>query len=227
MVDVPAVYIILTTYKRTQFALQTIDSIHRNLLWSNLGWIICDDHSEGNHVSQLVEAIGQTNHLWIYDSQRRGVGNGMNTALNYVWSIGGSLILMLEDDWELKYPMDLTPYVNTLLNHEQHGMIRFGYLSPGVQATLINEENRLYWKTEDNGFQYRFTGHPSLRHKRFHDVYGYYDEGLAPGYTELSMCGKVNARSGPNILIPADGGWYGYFHHIGAESLKDIKPEAR
>lgn len=222
MPDVPPVYIILTTYKRTSFALRTIKAIKDNLQWPNLGWLVCDDHSEGDHVDKLVKEIGQTNHLWVYDSRRRGVGHSMNTALQHVWELGWDLVIMMEDDWVLDKPMDLTPYVNTLLNHDRYGLIRFGYLSPGLSATLISEEGRLYWQLENRGYTYNFTGHPSLRHRRFHDIYGYYDEGLTPGQTELSLCGKVNAKNGPSILIPADSGWYGFFYHIGAESLADM-----
>lgn len=225
MSDIPAVYIILTTYRRTQIALRTIEGLKNNLSYQNLGWIITDDGSDIEDLDKLIDAIGRTNHLKVFLNKRHGTGHNMNTALQHVWDIGGSLTLMMEDDWLLEKPMDLTPYVDVLTKHPEHGMIRFGYIAAGLSGELINEEGRFYWKLRKDGYMYNYTGHPALRNKAFYDAYGKYTEGLAPGATELAMCGAVNSRPGPNILLPADSGWYGFFAHIGAESLADIQPE--
>lgn len=223
----PAVYVLLTTYKRTELAIKTIQALKRNLVYPNYGWIIVDDGTGGDHLDRLIAEIGSGYYIFTHDSQRRGVGYGMNWGLRKAWDIGADLVLMMEDDWDLTDPVELKPYVDTLVKHPEHGLIRFGYLSPGLQANLISEEGKLFWRLENNNYTYRYAGHPSLRHKRFHAIYGMFDEGLAPGATELSMCGKVNTRQGPNILYPAECGQWGFFAHIGAESLKDIKPGGR
>jgi glycosyltransferase involved in cell wall biosynthesis len=225
MTDIPAVYIILTTYRRTHLALRTIAGIKENLLYQNIGWAVADDGSSDEEVDQLVSAIGETNHLWVYKSSHKGTGHNMNVALQHVWDIGGDLTIMLEDDWVLRNQMDLRPYVDVLTKHPQHGMIRFGYISEGVSGTLIKEEGRLYWKLTDHNYTYNYVGHPSLRSRNYYKAYGKYTEGLTPGQTELAACGAFNSQSGPNILIPADSGWYGFFAHCGSESLADVEPE--
>lgn len=220
----PIVTILLTTYVRDT-AFKTIESLKKNLGWGNLMWWISDDGSPSDHVQQLKDAIGPTYRIETYNSDRKGVGHGMNYSLRKIYEIC-DLCLVMEDDWELEKPLDLSPYVRLLTNTDNYGLVRFGYLSANLLGYLVSEEGKLLWRLEPNGETYRFTGHPSLRHKRFHQHYGWYDEGLPAGWTELSMAGKVNQfPKGPHIVYPTDCGTWGFFGHIGSESLRDIQPE--
>lgn len=225
----PPVYIILTTYKREDCAVKTIQALKKNLIYDNLGWFVVDDGSPEGYLERLLDEIGPSNGKFSYNSNRRGVGHGMNTALRSLWDMGVELILMMEDDWELTAPLDLVPYVRTLENHKEYGMIRFGYLSTNLLGYVVSEEGKLYWRLEYNQETYIFTGHASLRHRRFHDKNmggcGLYDEGLTPGMTELHQTGKVNKYMPPKILYPCEAGAYGFFAHIGSESLADVSPE--
>ena len=102
-------------------------------------------------------------------------------------------------------------------------MVRLGYISPGVRGELVAGAGRLWWKLE-KGPTYTFTGHASLRHRRFCAAYGDYHEGISPGEEELYMCGTFNNRPGPTVVIPAFTGEWGPFGHIGAESLNNVRP---
>ena len=222
----PVVCILLTTYLRTDYAIKTIQALKQNLQWPQLRWVISDDGSPVEHVLALQAEIGPNYNLDIFNSERKGVGYGMNACLQTIFDTT-DLVMIMEDDWVLNNPLDLQPYVNLLMNHQEYGMIRMGYISPGFTAVLISEEGKLFWRLEQNGVQYRYSGHPSLRHKRFHEQYGYYDEGLTPGWTELSMDGKVSAvANGPHIVYPAECGAWGFFGHIGTVSMKDMQPGA-
>lgn len=203
--------------------MKTIQGIKQNLVWPQLWWKISDDGSSKEHIRAVVDAIGPTYNVDVFDSARRGVGFGMNRCLQSIFETT-ELVLVMEDDWELRSPLIMSPYVRALTEHTENGMIRFGYLSPNLLGYLFSQEERLFWRLERNEETYRFTGHPSLRHRRFHEAYGWYDEGRPPGLTELSMCGKVNQKPGPNILYPADCGSMGFFAHIGGESLADMEP---
>lgn len=222
----PTVCILLTTYKRTWCALETIKALKENFQWPQICWFISDDGSEPGHVEQLKAEIGPSYNIYFYNSGRKGVGHGMNHSLRRIFKEIAPLVLVMEDDWKLNRPVDMRPYVNTLMNYPENGLIRYGYISTNILGYTISHEGRMFWRIESNKETYRFTGHPSLRHSRFHEHYGWYDEGRAAGETELSMCGKVNARDegGPHILYPCDCGTYGFFDHIGAESLADISP---
>jgi len=220
----PPIYVLLTTYKRTDTAVRTIRGIKEKLIYPNYGWFVSDDGSSQDHINTVMQEIGVNYHRYLYNSNRKGVGHGMNHSLVELWDMGVELVISMEDDWELTAPLDLEPYVRTLVDHSENGLIRFGYISEGLTGKTVSQEGKLYWNLYNLGETYRFTGHPHLKHKRFHDVYGYYDEGWAAGKTELSMCGKTNLKTGPNILYPTDCATYGFFAHIGTESLKDIKP---
>jgi glycosyl transferase family 2 len=221
----PPVYILLTTYKRTETALRTIRNIKEKLIYPNYGWYVNDDGSDQDHVNAIMEEIGVDYHRYFHNSNRQGVGRGMNTCLMDLWAKGVELFIAMEDDWELIQPLDLTPYVKLLMDHEEYGMVRFGYMAANLLLYTISEEGKILYRVEPNEETYRFTGHPSLRHKRFHEHYGYYDEGLTPGMTELSMAGKTNAKSpGPYIVLSGDYNCYGAFAHIGTEALGDVEP---
>ena len=219
------IYAILTTYKRQELALKTIKGVLDWAVYPEIKWIVCDDGSGDDYLNPIYELIGDRL-AGSVAGNRHGVGYMMNRAIEQVQTLDGQLMLFLEDDWELRATSDFNQDAQVLLNDVSVGMIRYGYLSPGLTATLLANNNKLYWKVENNGFQYRFTGHPSLRHIRFHQAYGMYAEGLTPGQTELDFCAKVNAGHvyDPCIYITAYQA-FGIFHHIGAESLGIVAPE--
>lgn len=219
------IYAILTTYKRQKLALRTIKGVKDFAQYSDgFKWILCDDGSGDDYLNPLLELVG-SDLAGVVEGNRHGVGYMMNRAIEQVKTIGGQLMLFLEDDWELRETVPFDIDASVLLDESTTGMIRYGYLSPGLQATLVPYKNQLYWRADNNGYQYRFTGHPSLRHIRFHQSYGLYAEGITPGQTELDFCAKVNAGRvyDPCVLIPAYRP-YGVFHHIGSESLGNIEP---
>ena len=221
MSDWPMVVILLVTYKRTELATRVVRAIQQNLDYPNYGWVIADDGSPDGHVRAIVDAIGHE--VALTNAARYGVGKSMNLgmakALEY-----GDYILWLEDDWEVTKPVDLRPCVQLRKEREDVGMVRLAYISPGIRGELISGAGRLWWRLE-KGPTYTFTGHASLRHRRFCETYGQYQTGLAPGETELYMCGTFNNRQGPGVVLPAWTGEWGPFAHIGTESLKNMKPE--
>lgn len=231
----PPVWVILTTYKRKETCLRTVRALQENLLYDNIGYFICDDASPEPYIDDIKAEIKNTSHIAVLNGMRGGVGYMMNTALRTIWDWGVDLTLHMEDDWELTKPVPLLPYVETLVKNDNIGMIRFGYLSTNLLLYTVGKDytgvDELYSRVEPNGETYRFTGHPSLRHRRFHDKNmggaGMYDEGLNPGMTELSMCGKVNNYTRHDILYPTDCGRWGFFAHIGAEHLGAVEPESK
>jgi hypothetical protein len=222
MTDWPIIAILLITYKRTELAQRTIRGVKQFLDYpkDKLVWHVADDGSSAQHVDTVLHTIsvgaGYTN------AERRGVGHSMNMGMD-ACLLRADYILWLEDDWELTAPFDLRPCVQLLTEREDVGMVRLGYISPGIRGELIGGAGRLWWRL-DKGPTYTFTGHASLRHRRFCEAYGHYQEGLAAGETEIAMCTTVNNRIGPAVVVPAFTGEWGPFGHIGMESLKDLRP---
>lgn len=220
--DYPPIWILMTTYTRTEIAIQTIRGIKENFHYPNIGWMITDDATGGEHLSRLRSEIGNTYAVEVYDNEaRRGVGHNMNYGLRRIWEMGADLTLMLEDDWYCHKPFEPYSSVNLLMNHSDIGMVKWGYLSAGANADIIARENKLWLKFNQNGYQYIYTGHASLRHKRFHQSVGMFSEGLRPGQNELDFCAKYNSKGTPSIVWDMDFGHQGPFAHIGSESLAD------
>lgn len=220
MMSYPSVSILIITYKRTAIALRTISGLQQHLQYSGpLHWHIADDGSNVEHIEALHNAIGNCT---LTNSKRQGVGVSMNLGMTECFN-HSDFILWLEDDWYLEQPFNLDEHVKLLTNNVDLGMVQLGYISPGIKGELISAEGLLWWRLA-KGPQYTFTGHAALRHRRFFEAYGFYKPGLAPGYTELYMCGTFNGKQGPDIVVPAWTGIWGVFSHIGSESLKDVQP---
>jgi len=216
----PEVVILLVTFKRTECAIRTVNGLKEHLIYPNLRWHVADDGSGEEHQNAIIEAIGEPGKMSLTDAaQTNGTGYNRNIGLNAAWH-HSPLVLHIEDDWELKYDYDLRAAVRVLTKHENVGMIRFGYLEYGHTAESVLLADLVWWDLKKSGHSHVFAGHPHLLHKRFHEAYGMYPEGLLPGATELGFCDQVNGKNGPRILYPI---WHfcGFFGHIG-----DIKAEA-
>lgn len=228
----PQLSILLITYKRLSVALKTIQGLGNNLKYSgDIHWHIADDDSGQEYIDTLGVAIvdaqarlGRPGPITYSNAQRKGVGISMNLGQHTCWN-KSDYVLWLEDDWYLKHEFDMNLCVRFLHEHCNYGMIRLGYLQVGLKALTVSGCDRLWWAIDrSSNDPFVFTGHASLRHKRFFEVYGDYSGGLTPGNTECDYAYKFLKTAGPDIVYPAWYGNWGPFDHIGEESLKDVKP---
>lgn len=216
----PPIVIVLLTYQRTNYAAQTVLHAILNLKYQpGLMWYVADDGSDSSHVNTVHGLLEQAEQEVIgHHSEKLGYGAGANKA----WQMAHEhtpLTLWLEDDWVLNHELRLEPYAKLLMESDQVGMIRLGHLNQYMVGTALGYDGEMYWRLDRepaDGASPVFTGHPSLRHKRYWDVYGPYPEGHNPGDTELAYAYKFRiALKGPNILYPARAGQWGFFGHIG------------
>lgn len=210
--------VILQTFKRTDVALRTIVAAREHLRYPDLRWYVADDGSPREHVDAVMAALEGVRMLGAH-SERRGYGANANAAWEAAASVS-RLTFWLEDDWELMRPLDLYPYAALLMEREEVGMVRLGVLNLDVRGRTWGHDGRLYWTLDHEPHHDGtpvFTGHPSLRHQRYREVYGWYPEGLSPGDTELAYAYqyRVGPKGGPAILWPVDYPAYGLFGHIG------------
>lgn len=205
--------VILQTYKRTEYALRTIAAARELLHYQGeLRWYVADDGSPAEHLYTVMSELGST---VAAHSARRGYGANANAA----WDAAESdLTFWLEDDFMLTQPLDLTPHAYTLMDSGAVGMIRLGYIHDerleSAQTFAGRRYHTLARDWPDTSF-YAFTGHPSLRHRRYREAYGDYPTGLTPGDTELAYAYQYRIGSGPLIVWPEDYPAGGFFAHIG------------
>lgn len=219
------VTIILQTYRRTDCALRTIAAAREYLRYPILQWYVADDGSPEEHWRAVNAALDGADVVGGH-SIRQGYGKNANDAWRAT-DLYGRLTLWLEDDWELRQPLDLYAYAALLMETEEIGMVRLGVLNLDIRGRTWAHGGRVYWKL-DKGPHIEgtpvFTGHPSLRHRRYRDSYGWYPEGLGPGDTELAYAYqfRMGAQDAPAIVWPADYPAGGYFGHIGRVKTEDL-----
>lgn len=211
------IVVILQTFKRTDCALRTVMAARQYLRYDGpLLWYVADDGSSEWHLMEVQAALMDA--PWIgWHSERRGYGANANAAWDAANEIS-ALTFWLEDDWELTAPLDLTPYAYLLMEREDIGMVRLGYLNAGIIGETFGYGGRLYWKLHHEpaqSYELVFTGHPSLRHRRYRQDYGDYETGLVPGDTELAYAYRYRIGSGSWIVWPASYPPEGLFSHIG------------
>ena len=231
----PPIVIILLTYQRTEYALRTVRAANAHLRYDGeMRWYVADDGSHGKHVDDVLSTCFDT--LQPYGSglpssflgrhsARRGYGGNANDAWR---AVDGEtpLTFWLEDDWVLESDLDLTPYARLLIERDEIGMVRLGHLNLDVRGRTWGHDGRVYWLLDHAPHHEGtpvFTGHPSLRHRRYRECYGWYPEGRTPGDTELAYAYqfRVGPLEGPGIVWPVGYSQWGQFAHIG-----EIKSEA-
>jgi len=145
----PKVGILFATYKRTQAALRTIDSLKQYLVYPNLTWHVCsdgsgktDDGTERIHVDVCREAIAQfaptvTAHEMDTKPGAFNTGGNINRGLEAIYARGCDIYYLCFDDWALTRELDIRPHVDVLDTHEQVGFIRLSYHVPGHGALSV------------------------------------------------------------------------------------------
>ena len=218
------VVIVFQTYRRTEYALRTIAAARENLQYSGpLFWYVADDGSSQEHMDAVLNALSGE-HVIGWHSEHSCYGGNCNRAYDVVKEVT-PLHLWLEDDWVLTKPVDITPHVALLIECDNIGMVRLGYLNTEVTGRSFGHHESIYWlldriPVEDR--QLVFAGHPHLRHCRYWDAYGYYPVGVDPWETERAYARQFRGGHGPTIAWPADWPQWGHFQHIG-----DIKSESQ
>lgn len=214
------VTVILQTWERTSYALRTIAAAREFLRYPDLRWYVADDGSRPEHVQACLDALPGAR----WHSERRGYGGNANAA----WAAAESaLTLWVEDDWVLTQPLDLYPYACLLMEAAEVGMVRLGLLNLDIRGRTWGHGGRVWWKLDREPHHEGtpvFTGHPSLRHRRYLDAYGPYPEGLTPGDTELAYAWQFRQGrpDAPGIVWPADYPANGYWAHIGTVKTESM-----
>lgn len=227
----PRVCVLLLTYNRLDCAEKTLRSTLDNLVYSGpLCVHIADDGTGPEYREKLVQLAGGYAHIQgvgVTSSEQGGYGLNYNLATQIV-HLHSSIVLPLEDDWELLRSLDLDPLVLALAENK-FGCIRLGYI--GITQPMRGElvaANGMLWLLFDPASEERhvFAGHPRLETVEWEKSVGPWPEQLDPNMTEFNVCAILGARCGvvwPICILPASGG---LFVHIGAERIRHQLPEA-
>ena len=215
--------VIIPTYNRPQILKYTVTNLLRNLRYSN--WI---HFLIGNDGDEDLDFGGGFDNIEVIPGPKRGLGANLNMLLKEVET---DLILQLDDDHHLVQPLDINQFAQDLLNFKsQVGWIR---LFLGTEEDLNNDDpfynfsakmyGRYWFPMPGVDELYIPSNRPHLKHKRFHEYYGYYEEGLKLGETETDFChqyadlhqARAGERDRPWVVIPVAAPSFDTWQHVG------------
>ena len=143
----PLVYLLISSYKRTELALRSISLIKQNLYYPNLWWHICDDNSQltddrtnRRHVDVLAEAIGSnvSYHEMTTPEGQINLGGCVNVGIQLALERGAEMVFITCDDDAPIEPFDLRPHVDLLQNYPEAGAVRCAPLSEGLGLNVTS-----------------------------------------------------------------------------------------
>jgi len=241
----PPITIIILTYNRPVEVRRTIDALYDYLSYEGeLHWLIADNTSPGSYARDLKHDYKGDKHFDVIQNPK-GDRNWASNA-NYALSQNtNDLTIMLEDDFVLKTPIDLSPLAALLITNPSLGLIRLGGVQghTGLNVTMMEHDISLYlpqyrqgmgmlgrinyWQIDPHSSQlFCYSNHPQLKHRRFHVAHGLYVEGLGLGATEECFAHQVKDNllfsSSPQIAVPLELA-VTYFDHIGVTWRDDME----
>lgn len=214
----PPTTIVIITYDRPEEIRATITALKKYLRYEGLlHWHIADDSSPVGYLEGIQTAFPEIC-FTITVTKRKGWSANVNKALQ---AIASDFIFLCEDDYVARKYLDLTAGVSLLLAEPSCGLVRYDGLA-GHDLTLHltefqNTAGRTAYLVIERSSQCLniYSNRPHLKHRRFHQFYGWYKEGLHLGETEEEFAHRVRDKEGgPTIAILADG-IERAFDHIG------------
>jgi GT2 family glycosyltransferase len=195
----PVVVAVVVTYQRAEVLHGTLGRLRQHLHYSGaLRYVVADDgSSDGTHA--MLEQMD----IEPVITQRGGLGANTNAGLRRAFD-QADVVMSLQDDMHLLSTLDLDKHVQKLQEDVSAGFIRlWGVAGHQYTARLDQQYWRISWTSPE---LYIPSDRPHLKHRRFHDAYGFYPEGRATGDTEEAFCHQCRAvaltTGGPDVLIP-------------------------
>lgn len=197
----PDVTIGVITYNRPGEIVRAIDAFEANISYSGkLRWLIADDSTpDTDYLPFLKRTFKRLKPKIITTAQNGGWGVNAN---NLLANITTDYLIQFEDDKELHTPLNLDIGIALLETKPNVGLLRYKGTAGDHVVMHQFEANISEWLPE---FRHGYgvlgnltylqldSGSPSLwlyshgmhlKHRRFHEFYGLYPEGLKLGQTE-------------------------------------------
>lgn len=216
--NMPPITISIITYDRPVEVKRTIQALRDHLKYSGLlHWHLADDGSPSGYIPDIKAAFPDIE-FTVTVTHRKGWGINANTAIR---SIASDYIFFCEDDYVARRDINLTHGILLMEKDTNIGLVRYD----GLAGHTLNLELREY---KQNGIRFDYLNiehdsphlnvyshRPHLKHKRFHEAYGTYPEGLSLADTESGFAHHVkDTPDGPKLTALADG-IERAFDHIG------------
>lgn len=211
----PGVSVLIPTYNRLNIVADTVSRLAQMLDYPGpiTYWLGIDNDKESPRQvhDYIVKHCGiDVNAL---DGPRRmgyKIGGYLGANLNMLIKASRPdvLLMQMDDDHHLTRRIDLKPHVELLLTDVTAGWIRL--MGVGFHRYCACLDGR-YWRVKwDSPELYIPSNRPHLKHRRFHDFFGMYPEGLKLGETEERFChqckdkARAHPAGAPQVVVPMD-----------------------
>lgn len=237
MKDLPPITVLVITYNRRAELKQTLKALYNHLYYDGvIRYLIADDSTGGTYRDDVLSDVGAAR----MSEETRFVSTPHNSGwagnFNHAYShVKDDFVLLIEDDYVLTHPIDISPYAALMLAHDGIGLVRLDGIAGHKAVVHVAETDigdymphyrqgiglpgKINYFLMDNSSRelWLYSNRVHLKHRRFHDFYGLYPEGLRLGATEESMAhivkDKMTLAGAPAIAVPFDAN--SYFDHIG------------
>lgn len=214
--------VVLLTYGRRDYAEVTLRSTLDKLVYdSEVQVHIASDGDSSEYIDHLREIAGgypRIASVTHSNSERGGYGKNWNLATQVVHQ-SCEYVLALEDDWELRRPLDACKLIEQM-NELQLGCVRLGYVgfTQELRCSFASAGGQ-YWLRFDPASPepHVFAGHPRIEARWWTQFVGPWPEGLLPGETEFAIAHRPESRQKvgwPLSLVRPEGDLYVHFGAI-------------
>lgn len=211
----PHLSILVVTYNRKEVVQEALRRLKEHAYYVGpMSYIVADDGSDDGTQEMLSTTYPD---VTLVQSNRLGLGANANAGLREAM-YRGPLILQLQDDLHLLSHLDLHPHAERLVNDETSGYIRlWGVGGHRYHAALDGNYWRVWWNSPD---LYIPSDRPHIKHRRFHEFFGLYPEGLKAAETEDAWCHQCKDRAGIggrvlDVLVPQNYLTETTWEHVG------------
>ena len=215
MADWPKVWVLFATFKRTETAIGTVQSLGKYLKYPNLHFHVCDDGSgetdDGTgrkHIDVIMDEFvrfypGITGHEMDTPHGQFNTGGNINRGIQLARESGSDIHMLVFDDWALLRELDIRIHADLLDINKSVGFIRLSFLVPGIAGVCVGHMSsermgggghmwfRLIrdWSTRNpwKTETYLISTQPYIAHTRFFEAYGWHPENCDPGGAETSL----------------------------------------
>lgn len=191
MSDWPALAINIVTFNRVEILRDTLARLSRHLWYEGQQHIIVTDSGSTDGTQAML--VEERPDVHLVANQGTTMGANANAGLRASFAVA-DYVLQFQDDMQLLVTLDLHPHIEKLRDDPTCGFIRlWGVGGHRYKATLEGNYWRIHWDSDD---LYIPSDRPHVKHRRFHEFFGMYPEGLKTAHTEEAWCHQCKNRAG-------------------------------
>jgi hypothetical protein len=210
--------------RRIEYFRRTLAALRKHLTASRheLRWLVSSETERdpastwhGDELATICQAEGMPLH---WHEGPASLGAGMNASLQACTS---SLIFLVQDDYELLEPLDLSAGADLLSELPHVDMIRYSYYTHPTHGTQFDGMIGEFRRVKTDG-PWPYGDDPHLRSTRMTDRHGWYTEGIGHAAEGDMVHRLVRGRA---IIAAPDRCYFGHFGQVASVPADQEKRE--